>query len=100
MKRNLFSVTSEFDSKTVLSVGSFVLIATTLSTILPLNSTMGEQTTTIESNINKARQVIQAFNTGNVSNVSEFISPLYFNHESQIDPVRESLEDQKNLLIL
>ena len=98
MKRNLFSVTSEFDSKTVLSVGSFVLIATTLSTILPLISTMGEQTTTIESNINKARQVIQAFNTGNVSNVSEFISPLYFNHESQIDPVRGELRGSEEFI--
>jgi steroid delta-isomerase-like uncharacterized protein len=42
-------------------------------------------------NINTARQVINAFNTGNVTNVSSFISEHYFNHESQIDPVRGQL---------
>ena len=42
-------------------------------------------------NINTAREVINAFNTGNVSNVSSFISEQYFNHESQIDPVRGQL---------
>jgi predicted ester cyclase len=47
--------------------------------------------TTEEDNIKAARQVIEAFNTGNVSNVSEFISPQYFNRESQVDPVRGQL---------
>jgi steroid delta-isomerase-like uncharacterized protein len=42
-------------------------------------------------NINTAREVINAFNTGNVTNVSSFISEQYFNHESQIDPVRGQL---------
>ena len=42
-------------------------------------------------NINTAREVINAFNTGNVTNVSNFISEQYFNHESQIDPVRGQL---------
>jgi hypothetical protein len=58
-----------------------------------------ENITTIESNINKARQVIEAFNTGNVSNVSEFISPLYFNHESQVDPVRGELKGPEDEII-
>jgi hypothetical protein len=31
-------------------------------------------------NINTAREVINAFNTGNVTNVSNFISEQYFNH--------------------
>lgn len=44
-----------------------------------------------DDGINAARQVINAFNTGNVSNVSDFISEQYFNHESQIDPVRGQL---------
>ena len=35
--------------------------------------------------------VIDAFNIGNVSNVSEFISPQYFNRESQVDPIRGQL---------
>ena len=46
---------------------------------------------TEENNINTVRRVADAFNTGNVSNVSEFISPQYFNHESQVDPVRGQL---------
>jgi hypothetical protein len=37
--------------------------------------------------------VIDAFNTGNVSNVSEFISPQYFNRESQVDPIRGQLRE-------
>jgi predicted ester cyclase len=49
------------------------------------------QEATEDDRINAARQVINAFNTGNVSNVSDFISEQYFNHESQIDPVRGQL---------
>lgn len=49
------------------------------------------QGVTEEDGIKAARQVIKAFNTGNVSNVSSFISDQYFNHESQIDPVRGQL---------
>jgi nogalonic acid methyl ester cyclase/aklanonic acid methyl ester cyclase len=44
-----------------------------------------------DDGINAARQVINAFNTGNVSNASDFISEQYFNHESQIDPIRGQL---------
>jgi len=50
-----------------------------------------EQKVTEDNSINAARQVINAFNTGNASNVSDFISEQYFNHESQIDPVRGQL---------
>ncbi|MGI0045338.1 MAG: ester cyclase [Nitrososphaeraceae archaeon] len=49
------------------------------------------QAATVENNIKAARQVINAFNTGNVSNVSGFISEQYFNRESQVDPVRGQL---------
>ena len=52
---------------------------------------MSRQTAKEIENINTARQVINAFNTGNVTNVSSFISEQYFNHESQIDPVRGQL---------
>jgi nogalonic acid methyl ester cyclase / aklanonic acid methyl ester cyclase len=45
----------------------------------------------IEENIRIVKQVFEAFNTGNVSRVNEFISPQYFNHESQVDPVRSKL---------
>jgi hypothetical protein len=51
-----------------------------------------------EDNINTVRQVAQAFNTGEVSNVSEFISPLYFNHESQVDPVRGQLSGPEEFI--
>jgi steroid delta-isomerase-like uncharacterized protein len=52
---------------------------------------MSAQSTKEFENINTAREVINAFNTGNVTNVSNFISEQYFNHESQIDPVRGQL---------
>ena len=97
MKNSRFHITPEFDSRTVflisIIVGSFLLAITP---ILKLNSAIGE--TTIESNINKARQVIEAFNTGNISNVSEFISPLYFNRESQVDPVRGELRGPEEFI--
>ena len=55
-------------------------------------------TTTNKNNIDKARQVIEAFNTGNVSNVSAFINPQYFNHESQMDPVRRNLRGPEEFI--
>jgi predicted ester cyclase len=45
----------------------------------------------IEENIRVVTQVFEAFNTGNTSKANEFISPQYFNHESQVDPVRSKL---------
>jgi uncharacterized protein (TIGR02246 family) len=45
----------------------------------------------IQENIKLIRLAIEAFNTGDTSKVHEFISPKYFNHESQIDPVRSQL---------
>ncbi|HEX5187217.1 MAG TPA: hypothetical protein VFV86_10040, partial [Nitrososphaeraceae archaeon] len=74
----------------------FFLIIIITSSLLQLNSVMREEkeeatTTSNKNNIDKARQVIEAFNTGNVSNVSAFINPQYFNHESQVDPVRGEL---------
>ena len=50
-----------------------------------------ERLNTTEENIRIVRQVFEAFNTGNTSKVNEFISPQYFNHESQIDPVTSKL---------
>ncbi|MEM3094129.1 MAG: ester cyclase [Nitrososphaera sp.] len=44
-----------------------------------------------KQNIRIARRVFEAFNTGDVSKVSEFIGPEYFNHESQADPRRGKL---------
>ena len=53
---------------------------------------------TEENNINTVRRVADAFNTGNVSNVSKFISPQYFNHESQVDPVRGQLRGPEEFI--
>jgi uncharacterized protein (TIGR02246 family) len=44
-----------------------------------------------ENNIKIVRQALEALNTGDISRVHEFISPEYFNHESQMDPVRSKL---------
>jgi uncharacterized protein (TIGR02246 family)/steroid delta-isomerase-like uncharacterized protein len=57
-----------------------------------------EQETKEESNIRIVRQALEAFNTGNVSKVHEFISPQYFNHESQMDPVRSKLRGPQEFI--
>jgi uncharacterized protein (TIGR02246 family) len=44
-----------------------------------------------ETNIRVVRRALEALNTGDVSRVHEFLSPEYFNHESQVDPVRSQL---------
>ena len=50
-----------------------------------------EMKTKEEFNIMVVRQALKALNSGDVSRVHEFISPEYFNHESQVDPVRSKL---------
>ena len=57
-----------------------------------------ERTDITDQNISLVRQAFQAFNTGNVSRVNEFISPKYFNHESQIDPVRSKLRGPEEFI--
>src|SRR5918995_16690 len=85
----------EYDSRKMLKTsacfGSLLILA-----ILPMMSAMDgasgqNKELAEEKNIKAARLVIDAFNTGNVSNVSEFISPQYFNRESQVDPIRGQL---------
>jgi predicted ester cyclase len=87
-------------------LGSLLIIA--LLSMLPSTDSVSGQNIepTEEKSIKAARLVIDSFNTGNVSNVSEFISPLYFNHESQVDPIRgqlrgpsEFIDTVKNLRI-
>ena len=46
---------------------------------------------TEEKNIKIARRSIEALNSGDVTNVSEFIHPNYFNYESQASPERAKL---------
>jgi hypothetical protein len=48
-----------------------------------------------EKNIDLVKNAIQALNSGDMSKVSEFISPIYFNHESQLDPVRSQMRTSR-----
>jgi predicted ester cyclase len=58
----------------------------------------GTETKEEKKNIQTVRQLREAINTGNVSMVHEFISPQYFNHESQIDPVRSKLRGPEEFI--
>ena len=53
---------------------------------------------TTEDNIRIVREVFDTFNTGDIIRVNEFISPHYFNHESQIDPVRSKLRGPEEFI--
>jgi predicted ester cyclase len=81
-----------YNSTIILAITSFLCISILLiaSSVQTSNELFG-QGVREEDGIKAARQVIDAFNTGNVSNVSDFISERYFNVESQIDPVRGQL---------
>jgi len=49
-------------------------------------------------NIKLVRQAINALNTGDTTKVSEFISPTYLNHESQMDPVRSKMRGPQEFI--
>jgi uncharacterized protein (TIGR02246 family) len=50
------------------------------------------------ANIRVVREALQALNSGDTSNVQEFISPQYFNHESQMDPIRAKLRGPEEFI--
>jgi predicted ester cyclase len=80
------------------SIGLFLFLAI-LSMIPAADNALGQSAeATEENNIKLARQIIEAFNTGDVSNVSQYISPQYFNHESQVDPVRGQLRGPEEFI--
>ena len=54
--------------------------------------------TLLGDNIRLVRNVIDALNTGDTSKVSDFISPNYFNHESQMDPVRSKMRGPQEFI--
>ena len=60
--------------------------------------TSGGRLNMTEGNIRIVREVFKAFNTGDITRVSEFISPHYFNHESQIDPARGQLRGPEEFI--
>jgi predicted ester cyclase len=49
-------------------------------------------------NIRLVKDAINALNTGDTTKVSEFISPTYFNHESQMDPVRSKMRGSQEFI--
>ena len=55
-------------------------------------------TPTKEDNFRLVKYAIDALNTGDTSRVSEFISPIYFNHESQMDPVRSKMRGPQEFI--
>ena len=91
-----YTITSAFGP----SNGSFLLVFVGLLLLVTFLSTLNDvlAQSTEEDNINTVRKVAEAFNTGNVNNVSEFISPQYFNHESQVDPVRGQLRGPEEFI--
>ena len=55
-------------------------------------------TSTQEDNFRLVKYAIDALNTGDTSRVSEFISPIYFNHESQMDPIRSKMRGPQEFI--
>lgn len=53
---------------------------------------------TAAENIRLVKDAINALNTGDTAKVSEFISPTYFNHESQMDPVRSKMRGPQEFI--
>jgi predicted ester cyclase len=81
----------DYNATIILATTSFLCVSVLLiaPSVWTSYELFGQEVT--EDGIKAARQIIDAFNTGNVSNVTDFISERYFNVESQIDPVRGQL---------
>jgi|SRR5215469_9861981 len=56
------------------------------------------RTNMLEENIKTVRQAIEISNTGDTCRVDEVISPNYFDHESQGDPVRSKLRGPEQFI--
>jgi predicted ester cyclase len=56
------------------------------------------KTNTAGENIRVVRQALEAVNTGDTNKIHEVISPKYFNHESQVDPVRSKLRGPEEFI--
>jgi ketosteroid isomerase-like protein len=51
-----------------------------------------------EPNIRIVRQVFEALNSGDTSRIHDYISPDYFNHESQVDPIRSKMRGPEEFI--
>jgi predicted ester cyclase len=49
-------------------------------------------------NIQVIKSVIDTINTGDTENVSDFIGPTYYNHESQMDSVRSKMRGPEEFI--
>jgi predicted ester cyclase len=56
------------------------------------------RTNTLDENINIVRRALEAINTGDTGRIHEVMSPQYFNHESQVDPVRSKLRGPEEFI--
>ena len=56
------------------------------------------RTNTLDENIKIVRRALEAINTGDTARIHEVISPQYFNHESQVDPVRLKLRGPEEFI--
>jgi nogalonic acid methyl ester cyclase / aklanonic acid methyl ester cyclase len=52
----------------------------------------------LKKNIDLVKNAIQALNSGDMSKLSKFVSPNYFNHESQLDPVRAQMRGPQEFI--
>ena len=50
------------------------------------------------NNIQFIKSIIDTINTGDTANVSDFIGPTYYNHESQMDPVRSKMRGPEEFI--
>jgi predicted ester cyclase len=91
-----YVITSDFGTRFFTFVFLGLLLLVTFPSTVKLNDVLAQSIE--ENNINTVRRVAEAFNTGNVSSVSEFISPQYFNRESQVDPVRGQLRGPEEFI--
>jgi predicted ester cyclase len=51
-----------------------------------------------DENLSVVKRVFEASNSSDISRVHEFISPQYFNHESQADPIRSKLRGPEEFI--
>jgi predicted ester cyclase len=56
------------------------------------------RTNTLDENIKIVRRALEAINTGDTGRIHEVIGPQYFNHESQVDPVRSKLRGPEEFI--
>jgi predicted ester cyclase len=56
------------------------------------------RTNTLDENIKIVRRALEATNTGDTGRIHEVRSPQYFNHESQVDPVRSKLRGPEEFI--